>query len=69
MLYEDIQHAIYIHEWYETRLPARWISFMGRAVYSHTTPKAIQYYINIRSIMYKSIFIFIAEMFHTSYTS
>ena len=26
-------------------VPARWISFMTRAVYSHTTLNAIQYYI------------------------
>ena len=27
-------------------VPAWWISFMTRAVYSHTTLNAIQYYIN-----------------------
>ena len=28
-------------------VPARWLSFMTRAVYFHTTLSAIQYYINI----------------------
>ena len=37
------------HERYSTRPPAHWISFMARAVYSHTTLNAIQYYINLKN--------------------
>ena len=33
----------------------RWISFMTRAVYSHTTFNAIQYYINLVVVMFLSL--------------